>query len=100
MVEYEFIQTERFERVGLVRIVRPKALNALNSTLVQELMDALTAFDKDDDIGVMLVTGDDRAFAAGADIKEMASASPVEMLQRDYVAPFARIRTVKKPVIA
>jgi enoyl-CoA hydratase len=100
MFSYTSILTEIHGRVGLVRLNRPKALNALNYTLMTELMEALTAFDADPAIGAMVVTGDERAFAAGADIKEMAEASAVEMLQREHIAPFDQIQKVKKPVIA
>jgi enoyl-CoA hydratase len=94
------IQTEQHERVGLVRLNRPQAMNALNNLLMVELMDALAAFDADQDIGAMVLTGNERAFAAGADIKEMADASPVDMLTRQSVAQFDRIQQIKKPVIA
>ena len=97
---YETILTETHGRVGLVRLNRPKALNALNSTLIHELMGALEEFDTDPGIGAMVIAGDERAFAAGADIKEMADATSVEMLRRDHVAPFARIQAIHKPVIA
>jgi enoyl-CoA hydratase len=94
------ILVETHGRVGLIRINRPEALNALNHELMAALMDALEAFDADDGIGAMVLTGDERAFAAGADIKEMADASSVEMLQKAHIAPFDRIRGIKKPVIA
>lgn len=97
---YEFIITEIRGRVGLVRLNRPKALNALNSQLMRELMDALEVFDADADIGAIVICGDERAFAAGADIKEMAEASAIEMLQRDMIAQFDRILRIKKPIIA
>jgi enoyl-CoA hydratase len=97
---YEFILTEIHGRVGLARINRPKALNALNSTLTGELMAALTAFDGDPAIGAMVISGDERAFAAGADIKEMANASAVDMLKRDVIGNFGGIGLIKKPVIA
>ncbi len=100
MENYTTILAETHDRVGLIRLNRPKALNALNSTLVAELMDALTAFDADDSIGAMVITGNERAFAAGADIKEMTDATPVDMLQREHIALFDQIRRVKKPVIA
>ncbi|RMF49061.1 MAG: enoyl-CoA hydratase [Anaerolineae bacterium] len=100
MSEYETIVTEIHGRVGLIRFNRPKALNALNSTMILEIMQALEAFDADDSIGAMVLTGNARAFAAGADIKEMASESAVGMLQRDHIAPFDRIMGIKKPVIA
>jgi enoyl-CoA hydratase len=100
MADYEFILAETHGRVGLVRLNRPKALNALNSDLLSELSDALTAFDSDTNIGAMVITGDERAFAAGADIKEMAEASAVEMLQKDRIALYDRLRQIKKPIIA
>ncbi len=97
---YETILIETRERVGLIRFNRPKALNALNETLLHELMDALEAFDADDGIGAMVITGSDKAFAAGADIKQMSEASLVEMLKSDFIPAFDRIRGIKKPVIA
>lgn len=100
MANYEFIRTEVSGRVGLVRLNRPRALNALNSQLILELMDALAVFDADPAIGAMVITGDERAFAAGADIKEMADETAVGILKRDHIAPFDRIMRVKKPIIA
>lgn len=100
MTTYEYILTETHERVGLIRLNRPKALNALNSTLVLEVMDALAAFDKDSGIGAMVITGNQRAFAAGADIQEMSEASAIDMYQRDFISRFDRIRAINKPVIA
>jgi enoyl-CoA hydratase len=100
MPTYQFIQIEAHGRVGLVRLNRPEALNALNHTLVSELMRALEIFDQEAQIGAMVVCGNERAFAAGADIKEMAGASAVEMLQRDNISQFDRIINIKKPVIA
>jgi enoyl-CoA hydratase len=100
MTSYETILTETYKRVGLVRLNRPQALNALNATLMEELMGALEAFDSDAGIGCMVITGNERAFAAGADIKEMAQASAVEMLLRDNISRFDRLRQIKKPVIA
>jgi len=97
---YEFILTEVHDRVGLVRLNRPKALNALSSDLTRELMDALLVFESDPAIGAIIITGDERAFAAGADIKEMSEASAVEMLQRDIIGNFDTIRKITKPVIA
>jgi len=96
----EFIITDVRGRVGLARLNRPKALNALNYALVKELMADLAAFDANPEVGAMVVTGDERAFAAGADIKEMADASAVEMLQRDFIGKFDAIRDIRKPVIA
>jgi enoyl-CoA hydratase len=97
---YTTILTEIRGRVGLVTLNRPEAMNALNNTLIRELMDALEAFDQDDAVGAMVVTGNQKAFAAGADIKEMADKTAQEMYDRDPIAQFGRIRTIRKPVIA
>ncbi len=100
MSEYTSILVETHQRVGLIRFNRLKALNALNTTVLMELNRALNDFDRDGRIGAMVITGDERAFAAGADIKEMAEASAVEMLQRDHISSFDEIMQIKKPVIA
>jgi enoyl-CoA hydratase len=100
MADYSMILTEERDRVGLVRLNRPKAMNALNGTLMTELMQALEAYDADDHIRAMVVTGNERAFAAGADIKEMADASAVHMLLHDQIGQFDRIRRIHKPLIA
>ena len=100
MSEYTTILTETHDHVGLVRLNRPQALNALNGVLMGELMGALEAFDADLQIGAIVITGNEKAFAAGADIKEMANASAVDMLLHDNISKFDRIRQIKKPVIA
>jgi enoyl-CoA hydratase len=100
MSDYKTILTEKIERVGLIRLNRPEVLNALNDILMNELMDALLDFDSDTSIGSIVLTGNDRAFAAGADIKEMALATAVEMLQKDHISTFDRIQRIIKPVIA
>jgi len=97
---YETLIVEVHDRVGLIRLNRPKALNALNSTLYRELGEALAAFDRDEAIGAMVITGSDRAFAAGADVAEMKEASPVDMIVRDYFSLFDAITRIKKPIIA
>ena len=97
---YEMILTERREHVGLITLNRPQAMNALNNQLMRELMDALEAFDKNEDVGAMIITGNEKAFAAGADIKEMADKSIQRMMDSDHLAVFGRIRTIQKPVIA
>src|SRR5260221_14213961 len=86
--------------VGLVRLNRPKALNALSRALMTELVEVLEAHDLDDSIRCHVITGDDRAFAAGADIKEMAEASPVEMLTRNTLGLWDRVASLRKPLIA
>ena len=97
---YQYILTEIHENVGLVRLNRPKELNALNSVLMEELAGALEEFDRDPAVAAIVLTGSERAFAAGADIKEMAGATPVEMLLRDNIARWDRLRKIKKPLIA
>jgi enoyl-CoA hydratase len=97
---YTAIKTEIHGRAGLVQIQRPEALNALNATVMEEIASALSGFDADDQVGAMVLTGDGRAFASGADIKEMAEASAVDMLTADRIGRWDRIRGVKKPVIA
>lgn len=100
MAEYQYILVERNERVGIVTLNRPKELNALNFQLVSELAAALEELDHDDSIGCMVITGaGDRAFAAGADIKEMSDKSPIDMMLGGFEA-WGRIRHLHKPLIA
>src|SRR5260221_13274589 len=96
----ETIIVERHGRVGIVRLNRPQALNALNATLRNELLGAVEAFDADADVGCILITGSDKAFAAGADIKEMADKSYIDIFRADYAADYERLTRVRKPVIA
>lgn len=100
MADQSFILSETRGRVALLRINRPEAMNALNTPLMIELMDTLEKLDADAGIGAFVITGDERAFAAGADIKEMAESSSVELLLKGHISPFDRIREVSKPVIA
>ncbi len=86
--------------VATVQLNRPKVLHALNIELMTELVDCLEALDQDMGIRAIVLTGSERAFAAGADIKEMAEATAVEMLTRDQFARWDRIRKIKKPIIA
>ena len=97
---YENIIVSREGAVGLIQLNRPKALNALNSPLMAELIDALETFDNDKAIGCMLVTGNERAFAAGADIKQMAQASSVEMMSNPFIGYWDRFTSIHKPIIA
>ena len=100
MADYQYILVERDERVGIVTLNRPKELNALRTELVSELASALEEFDRDEEIGCIVMTGaGDRAFAAGADIKEMSDKSPIDML-KGGLAAWQRIRNIQKPVIA
>jgi enoyl-CoA hydratase len=85
---------------ALVQLNRPEVLNALNTGLMTELVDTLEALDRDDQIRCIILTGNETAFAAGADIKEMANATAVDMLLRDQFARWDRIRKIKKPLIA
>lgn len=96
----ELILIEIKERVAVLRLNRPKAMNALNHDLMVELTDKLAELDKDKNIGAFVLTGDERAFAAGADIKEMAEASTVDLLLKGHISPFDRILKVSKPIIA
>lgn len=96
----ETIIVERRERVGLITLNRPKSLNALNLQLASEVMATLKDFDADDRIGAVVITGSPRAFAAGADIEEMAEKTLVELLNNDIFADWDQMRFIKKPVIA
>jgi enoyl-CoA hydratase len=96
----ENIIVERRGRVGIVRLNRPQALNALNVALMEELLGAVEAFDADAGVGCILITGSDKAFAAGADIKEMADKSYIDIFRSDYTADYERLTRVRKPVIA
>jgi enoyl-CoA hydratase len=96
----EMILTEKRGSVGLITLNRPEARNALNDRLLHELMEALEAFDNDGSVGALVVTGSEKAFAAGADIKEMADKNMSEMKDGDRLAVFDRITYVRKPVIA
>lgn len=100
MSEYQYILVERDERVGIVTLNRPEQLNALNFQLVHELGNALQQFDHDETIGCIIITGSgEKAFAAGADIKEMADKSPVEMMIGGFES-WEGIRHVRTPLIA
>ncbi|QVN16987.1 enoyl-CoA hydratase [Burkholderia pyrrocinia] len=98
---YENILVETRGRVGLVTLNRPKALNALNDALMDELGDALKAFDADDGIGAIVVTGSEKAFAAGADIGMMATYSYMDVYRGDYITRnWETVRQIRKPIIA
>ena len=100
-MSYETLILEQVEKVVLVRLNRPKALNALNSQLLSELSDALRDFAADDGVACVVLTGSDRAFAAGADIKEMSDKSYAQMYLANFFADAARaIETFRKPIIA
>jgi len=97
---FEFVLTEVRGPVGIVTINRPQVRNALNHQTIGELVEALETFDRDDAVRCMLLTGDDQAFAAGADICQMADAGAVEVLDDDNFARWARFKAIHKPVIA
>jgi enoyl-CoA hydratase len=99
-MSYENIVVETRGRVGIIRLNRPQALNALNKALIDELTSAVEAFDADDKIGCMLITGNEKAFAAGADIKEMADKSFIEAYLGDFVSNWNAVADARKPVIA
>lgn len=100
MSNYQYILTERDGNVGIATLNRPKEMNALNIQLVGELADALTEFDRDNEIRSMVITGaGDKAFAAGADIKEMSGKSPIDMMMSGFEA-WQRIKHIRKPLIA
>jgi len=98
---YENILTETRGRVGIVTLNRPKQLNALNDALMDELGHALRAFDDDEAIGAIVITGSERAFAAGADIGMMAKYSFMDVYKGDYITRnWETLRRIRKPVIA
>src|SRR6202167_652210 len=101
MATFQNIIVETQGRVGLIRLNRPAALNALCDVLVKELGEQLLAFDTDKAIGAIVITGSDRAFAAGADIKEMrARTNPAAMVEDFMGAHWETVLQIKKPVIA
>jgi len=97
---YETIIAETRGKVGLITLNRPKALNALNSQVLADIVAAAQAFDADDGIGAMVVTGSEKAFAAGADIKEMQAKSYVEAYLEDFFVGWEEFTRTRKPVIA
>ena len=98
---YQNIIVETREHVGLITLNRPKALNALNAALMRELGEALQKFDADETIGAIVITGSEKAFAAGADIKEMQSKTFVEAYKEDFItAEWEAVTRIRKPVIA
>jgi enoyl-CoA hydratase len=100
VMSYENIVVETRGRVGIIRLNRPQALNALNKALIDELTQAVEAFDADDKIGCMLITGSDKAFAAGADIKEMSDKPFIEAYLGDFVSNWNAVAQARKPVVA
>jgi enoyl-CoA hydratase len=102
-MDYTCIRVYRpdgYQGVGAIQIARPEVRNALSLRTMEELVDACTAYEQDSSIGCIVLHGDDRAFAAGADIREMNDATTVVMLERDQFARWERLRQIKKPMIA
>ncbi|EUC00496.1 Enoyl-CoA hydratase/isomerase [Rhizobium sp. CF080] len=99
-MSYETLLTETRGAVALITLNRPKALNALNSTVMAELTQVLAAFGKDEAIGAIVLTGSEKAFAAGADIKEMQGIDFVEAYVNDFISGWEAIAATRKPMIA
>jgi enoyl-CoA hydratase len=97
---YQNILTEIRGRVGIITLHRPQALNALNSALIGELNTVLNQYEADEAIGAIVITGSEKAFAAGADIKEMQSKSYMDVYKGDFIGSWERVATCRKPVIA
>ena len=94
------IIVERHDKVALVRLNRPQALNALNGELIDELNQALDSFEADPDLGCLVLTGSDKAFAAGADVKEMQAKTYMEAYLDDFISKWERLARTRKPVVA
>ena len=99
-MHHQFIVVTKEQGYALIQLNRPEVLNALNIKLMEELVETLELLEKDPDVRCVILAGNEKAFAAGADIKEMADASAIEMLMRDQFARWDKIRKFKKPIIA
>lgn len=99
-MEYIIVTEQYAPFVALIQLNRPKELNALNRQLMEEVRDALQRLDKNENVRAIIITGNDQAFAAGADIKQMADKSAVEMLMIDQFSTWDQIRKTRKPIIA
>lgn len=97
---FETILVDTKNQAGLITLNRVDALNALNSTLIRELNTALKAFEKDERIGCIVITGSEKAFAAGADIKEMHDKNYIQAYQENFLSSWDRVADIRKPVIA
>jgi enoyl-CoA hydratase len=99
-MSHQTIVVETRGRVGIIRLNRPQALNALNATIKDELLAAAEAFEADAAIGCILIAGSEKAFAAGADIKEMAEQSYIDVFGADFTADWERLTRLRKPIVA
>ncbi|HMO23191.1 MAG TPA: enoyl-CoA hydratase-related protein [Candidatus Melainabacteria bacterium] len=97
---YRNILTDKDGAIAIVTLHRPKVLNALSHELMEELVQALTDFDQDEEVRAIVLTGSERAFAAGADIKEMSEETTIGIMLKDQFATWDRIKEIKKPIIA
>lgn len=99
-MSYKNIIVETHDAVGLIRLNRPAALNALNSELIGELNEALAGFERDNAIGCIVITGSEKSFAAGADIKEMLPKTYMDAYLEDFITSWEQVSRVRKPIIA
>ena len=100
MTTYETILVEKRNRIGIITLNRPKVLNALNQKLTAELLEAAEAFDRDQAVGCIVITGTEKAFAAGADITEMQDRTYLDMYSSDWFSAWDRLVAVRKPLVA
>lgn len=100
MTDYETVLVDQSDRVGTITLNRPAALNALNSQLMGELVGAVELFDRDPDVGAVVIRGSDRAFAAGADIAEMVGQTYQDVFLTDWFAAWDSLALIRKPIIA
>lgn len=96
---YQFIETRMKNQVGIIELNRPERLNSLNRKMVSEILDALLAFESNEDIRVIVLTGNGKAFSAGADIEEMMGDNPISLELLDQFSDWDRLATIKKPII-
>lgn len=100
MSTYNNIIVQREGAVGIIQLNRPKAMNALNSDTMSEVVEVLQTFDTDNSVGCTVITGSDKAFSAGADIKQMARASVVEMMDMPFLGYWDQLKAINKPIVA
>ena len=99
MSDFEFIETDTKESIGVIHLNRPKQLNSLNRKMVDEIITAMEAFDRDDNVRVIVLNGKGRAFSAGADIDEMSGEDPISLELLNQFADWDRFTLIKKPII-